>query len=455
MTDRRNRLFGLSGSAKEQLIQQVLKRRGNRQTGVDRKTADTPQKRRVPDGDVRVPEAFTRFDKFPAYQQLKVHKVAAERLKLANPFFKRHEGVAGSTTVIDGREYINYSSYNYLGLCGHPLVDAAAKQAIDRYGTSVSASRIVAGERPIQQELERELASFHGVEDSVVFVSGHATNVTTIGYLFGPKDLVLHDSLIHNSVIQGIQLSGAHRMSFAHNDWQSLDDILSRNRGDFERVLIVVEGIYSMDGDYPELDRFVQVKQAHKAFLMVDEAHSTGVLGARGLGIAEQFGIDGQDVDIWMGTLSKTLASSGGYIAGETALVEHLRIAAPGFLYSVGISPPQAAAALAALRVLKAEPDRVETLRQRGSLFLHLAKQRGIDTGLSAGYSVIPVLTGSSIKAAKLSNALFERGINAQPIVYPAVEEGMARLRFFISSTHTEDQIRSTVNILAEELDDL
>jgi 8-amino-7-oxononanoate synthase len=361
-----------------------------------------------------------------------------------------HDGVAGATSLIEGRPYINFSSYNYLALNGHPRVSKAARDAIDRWGTSASASRLVSGERAIQRDLEAALADFHGVEDSIAFVSGHATNVTSIGYLFGPKDLVVHDALIHNSILQGIQLSGAQRRSFPHNDWQSLDQLLSEIRGRHERVLIAVEGLYSMDGDFPDLPRFIEVKTRHKAFLMVDEAHSLGVMGARGGGIREHFGLDGRAVDIWMGTLSKTLAACGGYIAGERALVEHLKYAAPGFLYSVGISPPIAAAALEALRILKAEPERVLRLQARGKLFLDKARERGINVGTSAGYSVIPAIIKNSLKAAKYSNAMFQRGINVQPITYPAVEEGAARLRFFLSSSHTEEQILAAVTALAE-----
>src|SRR5690606_40381435 len=181
---------------------------------------------------------------------------------------------------IGGKPYINYASYNYLGMSGDPVVQAAARQAMERYGTSVSASRLVSGERPIHRELERALAEVYDVDEAIAFVSGHATNVSTIGYLFGPRDLILHDELIHNSVLQGIQLSGARRLSFAHNDWQALDRILGEQRRHFERVLVVVEGIYSMDGDYPDLPRFVELKRRHKVFLMVDEAHSLGVMGA-------------------------------------------------------------------------------------------------------------------------------------------------------------------------------
>jgi len=217
-------------------------------------------------------------------------------------------------------------------------------------------------------------------------------------------------------------------------------------------VLIVVEGLYSMDGDVPDLPHFVEIKRRHRAFLMVDEAHSLGVLGRGGLGIQEHFGLRGSDVDIWMGTLSKTLGSCGGYIAGERALVEHLKCAAPGFVYSVGMPPPAAAAALAALRLLSAEPQRPRTLQARGRLFLETARARGIDTGLSIGLSVIPAITHSSLKAARLSEALFRRKINVQPILYPAVQERSARLRFFISSEHTEAQIHMTVEALAEEM---
>jgi 8-amino-7-oxononanoate synthase len=268
----------------------------------------------------------------------------------------------------------------------------------------------------------------------------------------GPKDLIAHDALVHNSALVGSQLSLARRLPFPHNDWEALDRILQQHRMQHERVLIVLEGIYSMDGDLPDLPRFIDVKRRHHAFLMVDEAHSLGVLGNGGLGIQEHFGLAGTEVDIWMGTLSKTLASCGGYIAGQHALVEHLKFSAPGFVYSVGMPPPAAAAALAALRILKREPARAQLLRQRGALFLQLAKAAGIDTGLSAGLSVIPALTHSSVKAGRLAQALYRRRINVQPIVYPAVQERAARLRFFISSEHSEEQIHTTVAALAEEL---
>ena len=430
--------------AKQQLIERFLGKKVGTGDAIAALPASRPMHRS------NMPEAFTRFDRHPGYEKMLVPKAAADRLGLRNPFFIAHDGVAGAVTRIEGREYLNFSSYNYLGLSGHPAINKAAKDAIDRYGTSASASRLVAGERPIQRELEEALAELYGVEDCVVFVSGHATNVSTIGYLFGPKDLVIHDALIHNSVLEGIKLSGSTRRSFPHNDTLALDAILAEIRGQFERVLIVVEGHYSMDGDIPDLPALIDIKRRHRAFLMVDEAHALGVLGATGKGSHEHFDVAGKDVDIWMGTLSKTLAGCGGYIAGERALVEHLKYAAPGFVYSVGIAPPLAAASLAALKIMVKEPERVVRLQENGQAFLRLAKEAGPDTGTSQGFAVVSVITGSSLKAAKLSNRLFEQGINVQPIVYPAVEEKAARLRFFLSCLHTEAQINRTVEMVKE-----
>ncbi len=452
MNKPKSNLFGLSGSVKDQLAQKMLEKRLKKVSAseIDNKSAKRSRKSLL--SNSKIPDEFCRFDKFPGYQQIRILETGGKQLGVETPFFKVHEGVASNTTQIAGQEYINFASYNYLDLCGHPDVSQAAKDAIDQYGTSASASRPVAGERLVQRDLEVALAKVYDVDDCIVFVSGHATNVTTIGYLFGPKDLILHDSLIHNSIVQGGQLSGATRLPFPHNDWQALDEILFQQRKKYERVLIVIEGIYSMDGDYPDLKRFVEIKKRHKAFLMVDEAHALGVLGEKGHGIKEHAGVDGHEVDLWMGTLSKTLASCGGYIAGENALIEHLKFSAPGFLYSVGISPPLAASALAALKILDAEPHRVTALKDRGHQFLELAQQQGLNIGSSAGLSVIPIITGGSANAGRLANAMFKRGINVQPIFYPAVQEGMARLRFFICSSHTEEQISQTIDILVDEM---
>lgn len=442
---------GITAQIKDKLIQQALERKLRRVEQRDETCSSVRESASIDS----IAEQYYRFHLHPGYQQIRIINNGAARMGIDNPFFRPHQGVAGAVTTIEGRSYLNYASYNYLDLSGDPEVSRVAKEAIDRYGTSVSASRLVSGERPVHRELEEALAAHYGVDAAVVLVSGHATNVTTIGYLFGPRDLILHDELIHNSILQGVTLSGARRLPFAHNDWSGLEALLREQRHHFERVLIVIEGLYSMDGDFPDLPRSIELKKKYKAFLMVDEAHSLGVMGPKGGGIREHFGVDGTEVDIWMGTLSKTLAGCGGYIAGEAALIEHLKFLAPGFLYSVGMSPPVAAASLAALQILAREPQRVQTLQDNGHLFLDLTREAGIDTGTCEGLAVIPVITGSSIRAARLSAALFGRGINVLPILYPAVPEKAARLRFFVSCRHTEAQIRETVQVLVEELDRL
>lgn len=396
----------------------------------------------------KYPAAYTQFDQFEGYKQQKMLRDAAKLLGAANPFFGLHDGTAGATTVINGKECINFSSYDYLGLSGDPRVQQAAKAAIDTYGTSVSASRIVSGERPIHRELERALADTYQVDDALVFVSGHATNVSVIGHLFGPKDLIVHDALIHNSALVGAQLSGATRRSFAHNDTGALERLLIEQRDRFERVLIVVEGIYSMDGDAPDLPELVRIKNRYGALLMVDEAHSFGVLGATGLGLREHADVPAKAVDIWMGTLSKALAGCGGYVAGNMSLIEQLRYSAPGFVYSVGMAPAVAAASLAALNILKAEPERVAALKENGDFFLTQARNLGLNTGLSIGFCVVPIVIGNSLDAVKLSQVLLREQINVQPIIHPAVEERAARLRFFISCKHSFDQMNHSLIIL-------
>ncbi|MEM7473869.1 MAG: aminotransferase class I/II-fold pyridoxal phosphate-dependent enzyme [Planctomycetota bacterium] len=371
---------------------------------------------------------------------------------MPNPYFSVHEGVVRDRTKISGQELVSFSSYNYLGMSGDPAVTQAVVDAAERYGTSVSASRLVSGEKPIHGELECELAGWIGTESAVLMVGGHATNETTIGHLVGPGDLILHDALSHNSIVQGAILSGARRRPFPHNDWKALESILEEVRASYRRILVVIEGVYSMDGDYPELPRFVEVKNKYKSWLMVDEAHSIGTMGETGRGIGEHFGVPGSDVDVWMGTLSKSFGSCGGYIAGCKELVELLKYTAPGFVFSVGLSPTNTAAAMASLRTLSDNPERVSTLRARSKLFLDEAKKRGLNTGASADTPVIPVITGNSLHALLLSRKMFEAGVNVQPILYPAVEESAARLRFFINCTHTEEQIMHAVETAAEAL---
>src|SRR5580693_2811316 len=440
MEPRRN-LFGLSAQAKALLIEKLSATPPVRSPRIARRSN--------PEND----ESATRLDvsKLDGFREIRMIREAADFLGISDPFFRVHEGIAGAETVIEGRSFINFASYNYIGLNGHPDIVSATRAAIDRYGTSVSASRPVSGERPVHRDLERALARVHGTEDCVVLVGGHSTNVTVIGHLLGRDDVIVHDALIHNSIVQGAILSGARRVPFPHLDHEAADRLLRETRPRGGHALLVIEGHYSMDGDVPDLPAFVAVARRNRAWLMVDEAHALGVLGPRGFGTADRFGVDPGEVDIWMGTLSKSLVSCGGYIAGSKDLVDFLKVAAPGFVFSVGMTPPAAAAALAALELLEREPERVRRLNDRAALFLKLAREGGLDVGGSIGASIVPIVTGSSIRAGRLAQALFDRGVNVQPILYPAVPERAARLRFFATASHTEEQIRDTIDILLEE----
>ncbi len=409
-----------------------------------------PSQKNISSPTYTPPSEHYQFSRLPDYQRLQQDLERLDGLK--NPFFAVHDGTAKDTTDIAGRSLINYASYNYLGLSGEPRVIAAAQEAIAQYGTSVSASRIVSGERPVHLDLEKAIAQFLGTEDCITFIGGHATNVTTIGHLFQEKDLILCDALSHNSVREGCKLSGATIIDFPHNDYLALDSLLHEHRRNYEKVLITVEGVYSTDGDLAPLPEFVRLKKAHKVFLLVDEAHSIGVLGASGRGAGEHHGTAAGDVDMWMGTLSKSFASCGGYIAGCSELIKYLKYTAPGFVFSVGMAPANAAAALASLQVLKQEPNRVALVQARSRLFLSLAKAQGLNTGDSHDSPVIPIIVGEPHKAVQLTHTLFQQGINVQPMVYPSVPYNSARLRFFLSCLHTEEQIRKTVQTIADEL---
>ena len=394
----------------------------------------------------------TRIEEFAESKEIAPLLMLFDALGVGNPYFSSLEGRATDKVTVEGASLVNFATYNYLGLVGDPRVDAAAEEAIRRYGTSASASRVASGDRPIHRELEAEIASFLGCEEALVFASGHATNVASLSTLVGREDLIVHDALAHDSLLAGARLSGARRIAFAHNDVADLERVLRYHRDAARRALIVVEGVYSMDGDLAPLAAIVALKKRHGALLFIDEAHSLGCVGPTGRGVGEHAAVARGDVDVWMGTLSKSLASCGGYVAGSRALVELMKYKAGGFVYAAAISPANAAAALAALRVLEAEPARVTTLQQRAALFGRLCRDRGVDTGTSGGAAIVPVILGTSVRCLQIAHALRQDGINAPPIFHPAVEEGKARLRFFISSLHSEVQLTRAADALARAI---
>ena len=385
-----------------------------------------------------------------AWPEVRATLARVERLQGA--FFPLIEGQDGMVVQHDGQRLLHFAGYDYLGLAGDPRVRAAAAAAATTWGTSASASRLVSGERPVHGALEAALASLLGTADALTFVSGHATAVSVIAHLCGPGDLVCCDERLHNSGWLGARSSGARVLVFPHNDAAALDALLGAERGHARRVVVAMESLYSTDGDVPDLAAFVAVKRRHGALLFVDEAHGTGVLGATGRGIAEASGVDPLAVDIWMGTLSKALASCGGFIAGSAALVQYLRATCPAFVFSVGMPPATAAAALEAVRLLRAEPERVRRLWARAASFRTAAAAAGLPVrtdDATRHIPIVPLVTGSSSRALALAAALERDGVLAAPMIPPSVPERGALVRFFLSAAHTEEQIATAVAVLA------
>lgn len=393
------------------------------------------------------------FENLPAYREILREREVGPALGFTNPYYRVHDGRAGVKTSISGRELLNFASYDYLALNGHPEILAAHEEAAQRHGTSVSASRITAGERAVHRALEAALADVYSAQAGALFVSGHATAASVIETILGPKDLLIHDQLIHNCVVVGAQGSRCQRKSFRHNDLDDLEDYLTLTRHLFERVLIVTEGLFSMDGDGPDLHRLAEIKERFQAWLMIDEAHSLGVIGATGRGIAEHAGMDPGRVDIWFGTLSKALVGCGGYVCGSQVLVDILKARAPGLVYSVGMPAPVAAASLKALEIMRREPGRVAALQANGAYFVAGARARGLDAGPSWGFGVTPIILGSDIRTFAMAQELERMGVYAFPVSSPGVPKGTSRLRFFLSAAHDAAQIDMALDSVATILD--
>ena len=398
-----------------------------------------------------IPEEFYCFDEYLP------NKALIERNKLidimgVNPFFSEVLGINDNYILKKSGAFINFSSNNFLGLCNNVEVQKEARRQIDILGTSVSASRLISGQKPLHRKLEAQIAALLDVEDSVVFVGAATANVSTIGHLFNKNDLILYDELSHESLIQGAKLSHAVARPFKHNDYKDLEILLAKLRGRYEKVLIFIEGLYSMDGDTPELKQFIRIKKQYKAWLMVDECLSIGVLGERGRGISEEQSVNTDDVDIWMGGLSKAFASCGGYIAGKKALINYLKYTCPGFIFTTGISPANAAAASKAIDIIDRDHGPVTALHKNTRLFLSLAQEKNLSTGFCQGYSLVPIIIGDSKRCIEIYKGLLEDGINVQPILYPAVAETSARFRFSLTALHTEEQIRYTIDCIDKRI---
>jgi glycine C-acetyltransferase len=345
----------------------------------------------------------------------------------------------GAWLAVDGKKVLNFCSNNYLGLANHPKLVAAAKKAADEMGVGPAAVRTIAGTTTLHLELEKRLAAFKGVEAAITFQSGFTANLATIPALVGKEDVVFSDRLNHASIIDGCRLSGAKIMPYEHCDPASLEAVIKENLSQYRRALVVSDGVFSMDGDVAPLDKIYEVTKAYDLLLMVDDAHGEGVLGKGGRGIVDHFGLHGK-VDVEVGTLSKAFGVVGGVVAGNAVIVEWLRQRGRPFLFSSAVTPPDAAACIAALDLLEASTELVDKLWENAKYFKAEMKALGFDTGLSTT-PITPVMLGEAPLAQQFSRELFEAGVFGMAIGYPTVPQGKARIRVMISAAHEKKDL--------------
>ena len=349
--------------------------------------------------------------------------------------------------VVEGRgEMIMLSSYSYLGLLGHPQIEAAAKEAIDRFSTGTHGVRLLAGTLTLHNELEQRIARFKGAEAAIVYSSGYVTNLSTISTLVRRGDLVICDKLNHASIVDGCLLSGARFLRFRHNDMEHLEQRLAQADPGANK-LVVVDAVFSMDGDIIDLPGVSRLCRQYGALLMVDEAHSLGVLGQAGHGIEEHFGLPPEAVDVKMGTLSKTIPSVGGYVAGSAKLIELLKHQARGFIFSAALPPAQVGAALAAFDVIEQEPERVASLQHHMAYFRDRLQALGFDT-LNTESAIVPVICREDEKAWTMAKLCQDEGLFVQGIPWPVVPQGMARLRCIVTAAHTPEDIERCLEVI-------
>jgi glycine C-acetyltransferase len=373
----------------------------------------------------------------------RVSALKAEDLYFYNQPISELQG--GARVIVDGREMGMFASYSYLGLVGHPRINAAAKEAIDRYGTGTHGVRMLAGSLGLHRELEALIAEFKGTEAAVTYTSGYVTNLTVVSSLMGRGDYVISDKLNHASIVDGCMMSGAKFLRFRHND---MDDLKYRLESipDGSTKMVVADAVFSMDGDIIDLPNLVSLCKQYEAWLMVDEAHSVGVLGKTGRGIEEHFGMPGT-IDIKMGTLSKTIPSVGGYIAGNNVLIDFLSHASRAYIFSAALPPAQSAAAMEAFRVILEEPWRIDKLRSNTRQFIDGLQNRGFDT-LQSCTAIVPVMCGPDELAFAMTREAQHKDVFVLPVVSPAVPPGLARLRATVTAAHEPEEIEHAMDVI-------
>jgi glycine C-acetyltransferase len=353
----------------------------------------------------------------------------------------------GARVLVNGREMGMFASYSYLGLVGHPRINAAARVAIDKYGTGTHGVRTLAGTLTLHQELEDTIAAFKGTEASITYSSGYVTNLTVVSTLVGRGDYVISDKLNHASIVDGCMMSGAKFLRFKHNDMEALEQRLQQAEPGVSK-LVISDSVFSMDGDIIDFPHMVELCKKYNAWLMIDEAHSVGVLGKCGKGIEEHFGMK-DAIDIKMGTLSKTIPSVGGYVAGKKDVIDYLRHASRAYIFSAALPPAQAAAAKAAFEVILDEPWRVEKLTGNARQFIGGLKKRGFDT-LYSETAIVPVICGTDELAYLMTREAQHNDLFVLPVVSPAVPPGLARLRATVTAAHETDEIEHAMDIIEQ-----
>lgn len=366
----------------------------------------------------------------------------------AYPFHMPLQAKAGPCVIADGHEMLMMSSYDYLGLIGDRRIDDAAIQAISRYGTSTSGARLLTGTLDIHREMEVALAEFKGTQDALTFSSGYMANLGVIYGLFGPADRVIIDELCHRSLMDACKMAGVQLQRFRHNDPQSLRDELQKPNT-ANRTLIISDGVFSMDGDVCCLPELIALKKEFGCFLLMDEAHASGVLGATGRGTDEHFGIDTSDVDIWTGSLAKSIPASGGFVAVSQEIAIFLQHASSPYIFSAAMAASSVAAITTGLAILKEEPGRVARLKDNGDFLRAGLQQLGYDTGLSST-AVIPVILKDEATTALFARRLRNHGIIAAPVMFPAVAQGAARLRLCVTAAHTREHLEFVLDVFRQ-----
>jgi 8-amino-7-oxononanoate synthase len=401
-----------------------------------------------------MPTAIDLFEKARRHERLEQLRAAREHDLM--PYFRVVEAEPGPVALMEGRERITLGSNNYLGLTGDKRVKDAARAALDHYGTGLTGSRFMNGTTPLHLELERQLADWMGSEDALVYTTGYLANTGAIGTLLDPGDTVICDSGDHASILDAVSLSRARVRPFRHNRLDKLESMLSRAESDGGGVLVVVDGLFSMEGDLSPLPDVTALCREHGARVMVDEAHAIGVLGERGAGACELLDCE-DEVDLRMGTFSKSLASCGGFIAGPHDVIDFLRVQSRSFMFTAAAVPAATGAALGALRIIRSD----EGAELRAKV---LDNARYLHAGLAAlGYGVmepnrlpdgselvtpiVPVLVGDDWKAVLLWKALYDAGVYVNVAIYPAVQRGGALLRTSVMATHERDHLDRALEI--------